>query len=423
MVAAGVGGGRQLLRGISLAAARKVVTRGTHRARQPAEMLAAVRPLLATAGVTRLANITGLDRIGIPVYVGARPNARILSQSAGKGITPELAELSAAMEGIELFHAEFANLPTLDQTYAELAREHHVVEVDQLPLSRYSLFSPINAEQWTLGWDLMQSQEVGVPLDCVVLPVRTAAPSKLFSFQTTSNGVASGCELVEALAVGLLEVIERDSVAASKGAAEWFGRPIPRVDLKTAGAYPLAHELLGKLEDGGVQPLVYDCTVDTRVTVFMTLLYDTRERRVGLAEGSGAHLDPELALVRSLTEAAQSRTVAIAGARDDRCEPDLLRIRLTDSRSRIEELESQSCSVDLREYTTVAAATFREDVDCILERLVEAGFRRALALDLTLPEFSETLSVVRVIIPGMDGPGVERYGPSGRARKLAEGPA
>ena len=280
MVAAGVGGGRQLLRGISSGPGRKVVTRGTHRVRQPAEMLAAVRPLLAPAGITRLANITGLDRIGIPVYVGARPNARILSQSAGKGITLELAELSAAMEGIELFHAEVAEPDSVTQSYAELAREHAMVDLDRLPLSRHSLFSPSNAEEWTFGWDLIQSQQVGVPLDCVVLPVRTANPSRLFSFQSTSNGVASGCELVEALAVGLLEVIERDAVAASKGAAEWFGTPTPRVDLATVGDYPLVRELLGRFENAGVRALVYDCTFDTRIPVFLTLLYDLRERRV-----------------------------------------------------------------------------------------------------------------------------------------------
>jgi YcaO-like protein with predicted kinase domain len=418
MVAARIGGGRQLLRGLT--PGRKVVTRGTHRARQPAEMLAAVRPLLALAGITRLANITGLDRIGIPVYVGARPNARILSQSAGKGITLELAELSAAMEGIELFHAEVAQPETMTRPYAELAREHTMVAIDQLPLSRHSLFSPAIAEQWTFGWDLIQSQEVAVPLDCVVLPARTMSLSKLFAFQTTSNGVASGCELVEALAVGLLEVIERDAVAAAKGAAEWFGRPIPRVDLEAVAHYPLARELLEQFEDAGVRALMYDCTVDTRVPVFLTLLYDTRERRIGLAEGSGAHLDPELALVRSLTEAAQSRAVAIAGARDDRFEPDLLRVRLTDSRRRIEELEAQPCSVDLHECTSMAAQTFSEDVACILDQLVHAGFGRAIVVDLTLPEFRETLSVVRVIVPGMDGPGVVRDGPSPRTRKLAK---
>ena len=249
--------------------------------------------------------------------------------------------------------------------------------------------------------------------------MRAARPARLFSFQTTSNGVASGCELVEALAVGLLEVVERDAVAASRGAYGWYGKPIPRVRLETAARFPLVQDLLARIERAGVRALVYDCTVDTRVPVFLTLLYDTRERRIGLAEGSGAHLDPELALVRSLTEAAQSRAVAIAGARDDRFGPDLVRVRLTDSRRRIDELEAQPCSVDLAACASVAAPTFREDVARILDRLVHAGFGRAIVVDLTLAEFRETLAVVRVIVPGMDGPGRVRDGPSARVRKLA----
>ena len=91
--------------------------------------------------------------------------------------------------------------------------------------------------------------------------------------------------------------------------------------------------------------------------------------------------------------------------------------------ARIEALESQACSVDLRKCASTAAPTFSEDVACILDRLVHAGFEQAIVLDLTLPEFRETLSVVRVIVPGMDGPGVVRDGPSPRARKRAEGPA
>src|ERR1700730_14770572 len=98
-------------------ASPKRVTRGTHRLRAPAEMLASVRPLLPLAGITRLANITGLDRIGIPVVVGVRPNGRTLSQAAGEGGTLELAMLSAAMEAIELFHAETAELPSLYSSY------------------------------------------------------------------------------------------------------------------------------------------------------------------------------------------------------------------------------------------------------------------------------------------------------------------
>src|SRR5690242_3809749 len=54
---------------------------GTRRAVSPTETLRRIRPLLRPAGITRLADVTGLDWIGIPVYQAIRPNSRTLSAS------------------------------------------------------------------------------------------------------------------------------------------------------------------------------------------------------------------------------------------------------------------------------------------------------------------------------------------------------
>jgi ribosomal protein S12 methylthiotransferase accessory factor len=326
------------------------------------------------------------------------------------------------MEGIEMFHAEVAQPASVIGSYVEVARERTLVAIDHLALSRHAIFSPTGTEAWTFGRDLLHAGlPVGVPLDCVVLPMRSAHPSSLFSFQATSNGLASGNNGTEALTVALLEVIERDAVAAWRGAAEWFGKRLPKVRLDTVRQFPLADGLLDRIERAGMRVLVYDCTVDTHVPVFRALLYEASERQIGIAEGSGAHLDPELALVRALTEAAQARCVAIAGARDDRFGRDLARIRLTDSRRRIAELESTPATVDVRAHTTSSAAnaTFDRDVALLLERLADVGVEQAVVFDLTLPAFREALSVVRVVVPGLDGPAVVRDRPSPRAAKLA----
>src|ERR1700742_693684 len=84
---------------------------GTHRQVDPAHTLARVQPLLATMGITRVANVTGLDTIGIPVVMVCRPNARSLSVSQGKGLTLDAAKASGLMESIELYHAETITLP------------------------------------------------------------------------------------------------------------------------------------------------------------------------------------------------------------------------------------------------------------------------------------------------------------------------
>src|SRR4051812_32950415 len=84
----------------------KAFRQGTHRAASPAETLARVRTLMAQMGITRLGNVTGLDRIGIPVAVAVRPNSRSVSVSQGKGLDWEQAMASALMEACEGFHAE-----------------------------------------------------------------------------------------------------------------------------------------------------------------------------------------------------------------------------------------------------------------------------------------------------------------------------
>src|SRR5579863_2002665 len=79
---------------------------GTHRSAAPAETLARVRPHAARMGITRLGNVTGLDRIGIPVAIAVRPNSRSVSVSQGKGLDLPQAMASALMESCEGFHAE-----------------------------------------------------------------------------------------------------------------------------------------------------------------------------------------------------------------------------------------------------------------------------------------------------------------------------
>ena len=79
---------------------------GTVREMAAEETFKRLKPHLAEFGITRVADITGLDTIGIPVLTVVRPLARSLSVSQGKGVTRDLAAVSGVMESIEMFHAE-----------------------------------------------------------------------------------------------------------------------------------------------------------------------------------------------------------------------------------------------------------------------------------------------------------------------------
>src|SRR5580698_8659826 len=94
---------------------------GTHRVVDPVATLARVLPLAPRMGITRVAVLTGLDVLGIPVVAAMRPNSRSIAVHQGKGVTLDAAKASAVMEALETFHAETMLLPLRLATHDELA--------------------------------------------------------------------------------------------------------------------------------------------------------------------------------------------------------------------------------------------------------------------------------------------------------------
>ena len=106
---------------------------GTHRALAPEETLFRVERFSKPMGITRVADVTGLDVIGIPVVMAIRPNSRAIAVAQGKGATLAAAKASAIMEAIEGYHAERISLPMVMGCRAELRWTHRIVEVDRMP--------------------------------------------------------------------------------------------------------------------------------------------------------------------------------------------------------------------------------------------------------------------------------------------------
>src|SRR5262245_16449179 len=93
---------------------------GTHRTIAPAATLDRLSRLFDAIGITRVANITGLDHVGIPVVVVCRPNSRSLAVAQGKGIDLVSAKVSGIMESVEQYHAERISLPLRLGSFNEL---------------------------------------------------------------------------------------------------------------------------------------------------------------------------------------------------------------------------------------------------------------------------------------------------------------
>src|ERR1700730_13614101 len=132
----------------------KVLRQGTHRSQSLDYTLNQALRLAPVMGITRIANVTGLDAVGIPVVMVCRPNSRSVAVSQGKGIDLGSARVSGVMEAAELYHAETLTLPLRLATYEELRYQHNVVEVDELSRGSGSRFHPNLRILWCEGRDL-----------------------------------------------------------------------------------------------------------------------------------------------------------------------------------------------------------------------------------------------------------------------------
>lgn len=391
--------------------------RGTQRSVPPEETLRRIRPVLRQAGITRLADITGLDRIGIPTTLAIRPNGRTLSNSSGKGFTLEAALASGAMEAIELHHAEECDLSGFRAPYDEIPERYARIPLDRLALARHAPFNVKWPFHWTVGWDLLNQCEVAVPQGLIDMGRGAANLSELFAFQITSNGLASGNNMLEAINAGLFEVIERDAVTSHKVRWDATNEHPPVVKLDTV-EHPMVRELIERLEQAGIGLCLLDCAVDTNLPVYEAFLVDLVWQNVGMFKGYGAHLDPEVAMIRAITEAVQGRVVYISGSRDDLFRHNEVHLRNdVNDRAAIRMFEKMVPTVDARTRRSEATPTFEGDTLTALHKLQAAGLDQVIVVDLSRPEFP--VNVVKVIVPGLEGYMFDFYTPGPRAQAFS----
>lgn len=386
---------------------------GTQRTAPPEQTLDRIRAVAPRVGLTRLADVTGLDRIGIPTVVGYRPNSPTLTVSGGKGFTTLAAMVSAGMEAVEIWHAENLQHEVLIETHAALADLAITVPEQHLPLTGNSLFDRDRPEPWVMGWDLMTQKAVAVPYAIVSMGNTTHFTSKRWMpFAAGSNGLAGGNHILEALAAALYEVVERDAIACAAGVGSGMTQ---RVELDSI-TDPLVRSLIDRFDAAEVSAYLFDCTVDTRIPTYMSVVADRLDPAMGLYRGYGAHLDPSIAMIRALTEAAQARLLLIAGSRDDYFTRDQRMNRfMGDSRRGYFDAIPAVASAD--RHVSGATSSFGEDVTIVLDRLRSAGLESAIVVDLTHPDLE--IPVVRVVVPGLEGYMFDYYRPGPRAKAYA----
>ena len=263
----------------------------------------------------------------------------------------------------------------------------------------------------------MDGGPVWVPLELVSANYTLPLPPGSGCFQATTNGLASGNHPLEAICHGLCEVVERD--AATLWGLTGDARDRRAIDLSSI-ADPACRRLLDQLAAADLTVRIWDMTSDVGVASFCCVVAEGRDAFADPEHGLGCHPAREVALARALIEAAQTRTTYISGTRDDypvdAWKPSYRRSRLDRLRGDLDAAPRASASFD--SVPSFNAPSLAGDLDWLLARVRAVGIDQVVAVDLGKEALG--LPVVRIVVPGLEGPndGGGDYAPGARARRL-----
>ena len=403
--------------------ATKIHLRGTHRTRPVEDTLRHAKQVAARAGVTRIANVTGLDTIGLPVVAVYRPNARSLAVAQGKGLDLSSATTSGVMEAIESHHAEHMIRPLRLARPSELSDEVAITDIDRLPRLGSDALRPNRTLLWVEGVELFTDTSIWVPYEMVHTNYSLPLPTGSGTFVMSSNGLASGNHSIEATSHAICEIVERDAVAlwSLRGGVSTTDC---RIDPRSV-TDPDCQRVLQLLDAAEVSYGIWDATSDVGLATFVCVIVDRQSediRQLYYATGSGCHPSREVALLRAISEAAQCRLTYICGARDDAGRDFFARAREPERVQRMRSFVQGTQTP--RKFESVQGKNFEsceQDLSWELACLRDAGISQVAAIDLSLPDFQ--IPVVRVVIPGLeslhDAPGYV-LGPRARAIQASQ---
>jgi ribosomal protein S12 methylthiotransferase accessory factor len=340
------------------------------------------------------------------------------AENGGKGITPLHGKVSALCEALERHSGYFhGDEECVRGTYNDL-REQAVHPNECLLFderqyddratwnSTHSSFQYVcdpfdeNAvTSWTPVWSLTEQRHRLLPTGMLYFDV-PAEHGGGGSLSADSNGNAAGSSLEDALLQGLLEVVERDAVALW-----WYNRTqAPGVDLDSFEVRWIdrLREVYAALHR---DVWVLDVSSDVGIPTMAALSRRTDGSTEDVMFGFGAHLDPQVALVRALTEMNQLMPAVVAagnGGEYDWSDPDAVHWWRTATWDGMPYLRPDPAARPRTpgDYPHTPTDDLHQDVTAVQQRLEGLGLD-VMVLDQTRPDVG--LPVVKAIVPGMRG--------------------
>jgi ribosomal protein S12 methylthiotransferase accessory factor len=410
---------------------KKLKGKVSSRIKSVEETLSTVLPVSSNIGITRLADITDMDILGIPNFSAVLPGTEdYIWVYSGKGPTRLDAKVSALMESIE----RYCSLPSSDHkkmiqgSYKDVSKVSKTLHPSNVVEPMLFEYDEEMIMDFLPGYDLINNEQILVPTPLGLFRYSPKPPAvNPFAYHHT-NGLASGNVLEEAICHSLCEVIERDatSLAELNASALPYNAlrtmtkylsdngleidPIdstefvdddskfPDVDISNINFKP-ASNLVKKFDDAKIPLIIKDITSPIGIPTFNASSIEWISEDYGyLAEGHGTHPDARIALLRAITEVSQTRAANIQGARDD-----LRKISYGNSNSdekKTWQFMKSKNSIQFSEIKSYVNDDILDDIKLILSRLNSNGLTKAIVVDLTNPQIM--IPVVRTIVPGLE---------------------
>jgi thioglycine synthase len=415
----------------TLKSRKKWTSKGTSRIQPVEATLEKVNPMINEIGISRIANITDMDRLKIPNYSSVLPGTEdYIWVYGGKGPTKNHAKASAIMESIERFSALQRNytFKVIQGSYEELSKSYNILTYDEViePLS-FTLDNKMIMD-YCMGYDLLNEKDILVPAPLVIFKYMPKPPSvNPYAFYHT-NGLASGNVIEEAICHALCEVIERDSTSISEFVSSAFQYHIlrtiensfiqngiklntieskkfiddngiyPDVDLNNIDSEQIKY-LLKRFENCQITINIKNITSDLGIPTFIASSVEWINHDYGyLVEGHGAHPDSRIALIRAITEVSQSRAANIQGSRDDLRK---MKYDFEDSDDkRSWQFMKSTKNIKFSDIESFYNEDILEDIKLILAKLKKKGLNKSIIVNLTNPKLN--IPVVRALVPGLE---------------------
>lgn len=339
-----------------------------------------------------LQDVSDLNSMDLPVL---RVNCKERHNEWGKGLTEEQCQASAIMERIERYSSSVNYREKIDVTKSKFNDiKNQAISRTKFGLQniQHALYgdeiNEIEAD-WVKAFSLVNNKQFLVPADRMFFCYH----QNYIDFNETT-GLASGNTMEEAINHAICEVMERHILHKF-----FINQPnVKQIDLKTA-ENPQLKNLIENLQKKGFTIIANDFSGNWNLSSVSIFIFHPKEKIIFNNYFNCATApDPEIALIRAITEAAQNRSVCkyrkfffenrngfFSGAAKN-----VLR--------QYKWLTSDKKQISINQLPNISREDFKEEINLMVNDIAEKGYD-VLAYDLTHPGIK--IPVVRVVIPGL----------------------